>query len=482
MEKEVYFILRSLLDPVTFLESFVKIETAEGLVKWKMEEYQKNLVRDFSKNRAIVKSKKTGISTTLAGEALHSAYVNAGRHKVLVSTGQRIAGEMLGKFLDEYDSMPANIQVELTNRSAEMVMFPNKVRVSSLPSGNPDSIRGLGMRGVATDVILDEYAFAPNDKQLWLVVRDFQRFGGRVTLNSTPKGKRGKYYEICEPLQTVHRKLSPYRSTDWSYHEIPYWRCERLKIQERSLREDITDIEFQEEYCCEFIDESLSFFPYEMIWESQKVHKYAEGNSGKPQYAGIDFGEKVSETVIIVVEEYEPEKFKVIHVEPLPGVDYPGQIETIKQINMDYDLTTINVDASGPGGQVLYELLGKEENLSSKIWGFTLTSQFKEKLCIRTRILMSRDRLHIPDKNCRYGDVLESQLHQVRRTTTQSGEHTRYSGKQGGSGMDDYVWALALAVYKEFSTDRGGAYFEVQKDPVLERLAAEREEFIWESD
>ncbi len=472
MDKADYYLLRRHLDPVSFLEGLVRVETQDGLVPWKMDSYQKNLVRDTSRNRAINKSKKTGISTCLAGEAIHKAYTQPGRQMALVSTGQRIAGELLGKFYDEYNTIPGPLRVSLGRESAERVEFPNGARIFSLPSGNPETIRGLGMRGTATDVVLDEYAFAPNDKELWIVVRDFQRFGGNITLNSTPKGKRGKYYQIAEPLQVVHRKLGDYQPTDWSYHEIPYTRCKRLKDQEKSLKEDIDELEFQEEYCCEFLDESLSYFPYEMIWEAQKggVKKYLEEKSEHSLYMGIDLGLRVSETVIFVVEEYEPEKFKVIFIEPLPGVDYTDQVEVIKSLNTIFDPVTINVDASGPGGIFMYETLSKSDELASKVWGLTFTAQFKEKLMIRTRNLMNRGRLTLPDKSAPYGEILERQLHQMRKQTTISGEHTRYTGKLEGSGMDDYVWALALAVWKESGTGQWEAYFETTEDEALKKI------------
>jgi hypothetical protein len=303
-------------------------------------------------------------------------------------------------------------------------------------------------------------------------VRDFQRFGGKVTINSTPKGKRGKYYEICAPLQTVYRGLSPYRSTDWSYHEIHYTRCKRLLVQEKDLKSDIDEIEFQEEYCAEFIDESMSFFPYEMLWAAQKIERYIEDGGDKPIYFGIDFGKSIGETVVIVVEEFEPEKFRVIWIEPMGGIDYPTQMETIKQLSASYNPILINIDATGPGGQTIYDFLQKEESLASKVWGYNFDPAFKEKIIIRTRMLMSRGRLLLPTKELPWSEVLEAQLHQIQRTTTQSGERTRYSGKDGGSKNDDYAWSLALAVWKEFQIESGGAYFGQVQDEALQRLGS----------
>ena len=255
-------LLRTFLDPVNFLESFIKLDTPEGLQKWSMDPYQKHLARDTSHNRAIIKSKKTGISTTIAGESIHSMFVKAGTQVMFVSTGQRIAGELLGKLYDMTESMPSSIQPHFLSHSAEVARFSNGSRVLSLPSSDPGKIRGLGLRGGATDVYLDEYAFTDNDNELWNVVKDFQIIGGRITLNSTPKGNRGKYYQIVSPLQAVYHNLVRKDPKNiWSFHEIPYWVSPRLLAQIDRLKSEMTDIDFRQEYCVEFIDESMSFFP-----------------------------------------------------------------------------------------------------------------------------------------------------------------------------------------------------------------------------
>ena len=469
MDKQQYYLLRKLLDPVVFLEHFVRLQNPSGIEPWKLDSYQKHIVHDYSRNRVVNKSKKTGISTTISGEAIHRAFIYPNRQLVFVSTSERIAGELLGKLYDELSTLPQPLQPTLGRKSAMETTFPNGSRILSLPN-NPATIRGLGMRGSATEVYIDEYAHIPNDNELWVVVRDFQRFGGRISVISTPKGKRGKYCEIAEPLQVVHRKLAPPFPTDWSYHEIPFTRCPRLKDQEKALRTSLTEMDFQQEYCCSFIDESLSFFPYQMIWNAQKVYSYAPSDfkSKNPVYMGVDFGQRVSETVIIVVEETEPEQFKILSIICLPGVDYTSQMEEIKQLNRIFNPTLINIDASGPGGNTMYDFLSKEADLASKVWGYELTTKFKERIIIRTRILTEHGRLLLPTKDLKDGEKLENQLHSVQRMTTPSGEHTRYSGKVLG-GMDDMVWALALSVWRE-TTTTFEPFFEQVKDDALRKL------------
>lgn len=368
------------------------------------------------------------------------------------NTGQRIAIELLGKWYDMVESLPQNLKPKFNRRSVQEAMLSNGARILSLPSSKPGNIRGFGMRGPMTDVYVDEFAHVTNDRELWIVVRDFQLLGGKITLNSTPKGNRGKYYEIMDPLQNVHHRLVPKTDTPWSYHEIPYWFCPRLQNQEEFLKEDMTEIDFRQEYCCETIDESMSFFPYELIFQNQNVHEFASSGykTKNPIYFGIDFGQRTSETIIFIVEEILPEHFKTLYIEVLPGVNYDDQVKIIALLTREYHPVSINIDASGPGGQVMEDMLKKDEGCGHLINGFDFTAPFKENIIIRLRLLFQRKKCDIPSKEIySIGEKFERQLHSIRRTTTITGKHTRYSGKE--SGMDDMVWSLALAVYKEFS-------------------------------
>jgi phage FluMu gp28-like protein len=400
--------------------------------------------------------------------------MNSGRQIILVSTGQRIAAELLGKWYDMMYTLPNVLQPKFKKHSIQEAELDNNARIMSLPSSDPGTIRGFGMRGPSTDVYVDEYAHVANDRELWIVVRDFQILGGRITLNSTPKGKRGMYCKIVEPLQVVYRGLGPPIDTTWSYHEIPFWFCPRLAKQEKALREGMTDIDFQQEYCTEFIDESLSFFPYELIWNNQKITEFMPANfkTKNPVYFGIDFGKTTSETIIYIAEETAPEHFRTIYIEILPGVNYDEQINTIGLLNSEYNPTMIKIDATGPGGQTMRDLLTARADFGYKIFGFDLNSGVKENIIIRLRMLMQREKVDLPKKDIPEGEQLERQLHSIKRTTTETGMHTRYSGKE--TGMDDMVWALALAVYKEFTFEFEPMVVQVQ-DPTLAKLQ-EREE------
>jgi hypothetical protein len=161
----------------------------------------------------------------------------------------------------------------------------------------------------------------------------------------------------------------------------------------------------------------------------------------------------------------------------MSGVNYDEQVEIISMLDKEYNPIAIKIDASGPGGQTMEDILSQEKYCGYKIQGFDLTAMFKENIIIRLRMLMQRRKLDLPSKDMgTIADKLELQLHGIQRTSTKLGLHTRYSGKEV-AGMDDMAWALALSVYKEFTFE-----FEpmiiCKKDSVLEKLQqqADRDE------
>ena len=389
------------------------------------------------------------------------------------NTGQRIAEELLGKWNDLFVTIPEAMRPPLSPNNKQTAGLPNGVRIMSLPSSDPGNIRGFGMRGSESDVYLDEYAHVANDKDLWIVVRDFQIIGGRITLNSTPYGKRGKYFEIVEPLQAVYEHVAEPFKTTWSYHQIHFTDCPRLASQEKFLREGMNDIDFQQEYECRFIDESLAFFPYDIINPCQKVTEFVQDGytTKNPILFGIDFGKTTSETIVWVVEKTAPETFKTLYIEEMAGVNYQEQADAIKMLKIMYDPISINVDASGPGGQTMEDILSGEKYCGPVIHGFDLSATFKENIIIRLRMLMQRKKLLIPSKEegvlQNIAEKFERQLHGVQRTSTKMGLHTRYSGKEE-AGMDDMVWAC-YDKETEVLTEDGFKFF---KDITMNDLIA----------
>lgn len=496
-EQEEEFLLTELLDPVVFLERFTKINTSEGIIDFNLEKYQKKVARDSSRLRVVNKSRKIGMSTLVAGMNLHSAIVEPRLDNMVISTGEKVAEELLAKIYDMLFTMPVELQPyagQIGERQRmDIMQFSNRSRIMSLPVSSK-TLRGYGLKG-KTNVWADEFAMMmTREPDMWDVIRGFMILGGNMTMISTPLGRSGRFYEIGGPLQSVYRGEKPksLKPSIWSYHEIPYTKCDRLVKQfdegiltmDTGIKLDKNEAEFRREFLCEYTEEGLSFFPYPMLYacaDVKNLHPSGYKSKDGVIYIGVDIAKVQDETAITVFEKDKDGNFIVRNVETMSakgmeneGAGFYNEVEkTISMFNKLYEPVAIKIDKTGPGEAVFDHLYGIE-GLGSKVWGYDLSNPFKEKIIVNLRMLFERKKIRIPEEIIPIGAKLISQLHATEKTGTESGLHSKYSGKE--TGLDDLVWSVALCVYEEFQ-DSGEPFFEVVSDPELTRLGNLQSEF-----
>jgi|SRR3990167_490762 len=459
-------------EPVTFLERLTRITdpTIEQLVPWKLDSYQRRVVRDRSRFKIVNKSRKTGISTAITGWAFHTVLTEPNVDIAMVSTAERIAYEMMDKVKGIANTLPQALTPSYEINRNEKFMMPNKSRILSLPA-SPQTIRGLGLKG-KTYVIFDEFAAASaREPGLWDVAKGFMILGGGMTIISTPLGKIGKFYEIAEPLQAHYKGLRELpKNNIWSYHEIPWYRCQRLK--EEDIRRDTDEINFRREYNAEFIDEGISFFPFELIYPRATIktchNAYISENI---ILMGIDFAKKEDETAIVVFEK-KGRKFRQIFATTLAGMPYNEQERVIIGLDKAFNPTYIKVDQTGPGETMYDNLMAKLGG--SKVWGYMLTNETKERMMVNLRILFERDLIEIFSEELPIGAKQINQLHGIERTSTESGLHSKYSGKE--TGKDDMALAMCIALHEE-QKEESQPFIQFVGDTVRDKIQ-ERDMFI----
>jgi phage FluMu gp28-like protein len=421
------------------------------------------------------------MSTTITGEGLWKAFTNPNMDILFISVSERISEELLGRVYDWINSMPRLLKPKLEGHSVQasksVIKLLNGSRIISLPN-SPDTIRGFGMRPGRTDVYADEFAWIENDVELWTVIRDFVILGGNVTIISTPAGKQGLFFKIAYPLQVKYRgredpSLANMTLSEtgtqwpWSYHEIPYEMRPELKAQEGILRAETDEIHFRQEYMTEFIDESISMFPYGLILPCAKLGDqdlFPLGyKSYNPIFFGQDFAKKRDEAVLFIVEKMAGGHFRVLWYEVLspPRTTFEQQLSLLELMDKKFNPQRIKIDSTGMGEPLAETLI---KNIGSKIDGINFSSrEVREKLITDLRILFEQRKISIP-KN----QKLLDQLNGIRREVTEGG-NIKFTSDES---HDDMVYALALAVLGELDlTDKGQAFAAVIRDEVQQRYS-----------
>lgn len=211
--------------------------------------WQADLLRAMPKRALLNCSRQSGKTTVTALMGLHTAVYVPDSLVIIASPSQTQSGEMLRslKLLHaKLDGVP-----ELIADSVLKVELANGSRIRALP-GTEKTVRGFAG---ARLVIVDEAARVEDD--LMQAVRPMlaTNADGALVLLSTPKGKRGAFYEYWhngDPL--------------WMRVSVPASMCPR--ISKEFLQEEfraLGAVRFSEEYELKFVDADAAAFPTGVI-------------------------------------------------------------------------------------------------------------------------------------------------------------------------------------------------------------------------
>lgn len=392
-------------------------------------QYQKDFLKSTAKFRVVNKSRQIGFSWLIAYEC--AIGLLEGKRSLILSTGMRASHQVLEKAKQWLYILTNDIKFKKETQSE--LALPNGGEIISLPP-SPETARGF----TGDSIYLDEAAFIRGAKEIMKAIGpSLTRDTGnkRLTIISTPFGKQGFFYDVY----TDKKKYAHFErfSVDLQMainHGMPASIPDCLAFVGASSE---SDPGFRQEYCCEFIDEEGSFFPYELIHPSidtdLKDYNVADFRSGL-YYAGYDPARQVDSGVFCVVEKTSAGQYIVRHIKAWLKVPYSEQIAHIKTYSMA-GIAKLKTDQTGVGQKIQEDLQGA---MGSKAEGVTFTNAIKEKMIVNLRQLFQDGKIKIPND-----PRLIHELHSLQRK--QSDTVIRYQHADGEH--DDYVWALALACY-----------------------------------
>jgi len=320
---------------------------------------------------------------------------------------------------------------QVSRKSRAEVMLTNGSRIICLPN-NPDRFRGF----TATDVYLDEAAHFQNDEPVLRVVRPMiSTSHGRLTIISTPSGKRGLFYK--EYMTAVNRKRNDNETTAFDF--LPST-ISPLITTEFLLKErmNLTDLEYKQEYLGEFIEETDTYLPMELIQQcvDKKLQLIDEGEAEKNYVMGIDLAKQRDETVVIILERNE-ENYITRHISTWAHMNYADQVGRIGELGEKFKLIGAMVDQTGVGEAVMEDL--KANVQSAK--GVKFTREMKHELASGLRYSLEHRILVLPNHQ-----KLITQLNSLHYKISKGGDFM-YESPSMETKHDDYLWALALAIY-----------------------------------
>jgi len=237
-------------DPVYFTETYMKIiNVDEGLVNFKLYDYQKEMVNSFKDNRysIVTTARQAGKSTTTCAFILWYIIFQPEKTVALLANKGDTAREILGRVQLAYQHLPKWLQQGVVEWNKGSFVLENNSRVIAAAT-SASAIRGYSINLL----FIDEAAFIDNWDEFFTSVYPTISSGteSKIILVSTPNGLNHFYATWANAQEgrngynpiLVHWQKVPGRDEEWKKNTIAGMNFDLEK--------------FNQEYNCEFLGSS----------------------------------------------------------------------------------------------------------------------------------------------------------------------------------------------------------------------------------
>ncbi len=246
-QHEVDEFIKCMNDPVYFAVNYMKIiNVDEGLVPFKMWDFQQDMLNTFHNNRfSICKlPRQVGKTTVSVAYLLHYILFNSSVNCAILANKLGTAREIMGRLQLAFEYLPAFLKQGVRQWNKSSLELANGSRIAA------DSTSGSSVRGKSFNVIfLDEFAHVPENIAEPFFDSTYPTISSgkttKVIIVSTPLGlnlfyriwtkaieKKNEYVPI-----EVHWSMVPGRDEAWKNQQIA----------------NTSEEQFRQEFECEFV-------------------------------------------------------------------------------------------------------------------------------------------------------------------------------------------------------------------------------------
>lgn len=414
--------------------------------------YQLRWLADNGKIKIWEKSRRIGATYVQAFEDVRDCVYKKVPAVWFSSADESAAREYIGycekwtKMFDMAVKSLGNIVIDSEKDIKALVIeFANGTKIHAL-SSNPKGFRSKGGK-----VVIDEFAHHNNPDELWAAARPCITWGYPLRILSTHNGQSCRFYKFIEDIQKGKLK--------WSLHTTPIQLAVEEGLVDKILDKETTEEEreewleeqrkncfddytWQQEYCCQAVDEACAFLPYDLIVSCELDNLYRElDNLNGDLFIGMDIGRRHDLSVIWVLERLGNVKYTRM-VKVMEKTPFHIQEEILYNILKNKNVRRCCIDESGLGMQLVE---GAQRKFGQyKVEAIKFTAPTKETLAYNLRINFENKTVYVPPEH----DIRED-LHSVKRETTSAGNIRFDVEKSDIAGHADRFWALALALHAD---------------------------------
>jgi len=422
-KKQIQEFIRCKDDPVYFTKNHIKIVSLdEGLVPFKMWDFQEQLITNFHENRFNIAKlpRQTGKSTTVISYLLHYALFNDNVKIAILANKAETSRELLSRLQLAYENLPKWMQMGIVawNKGSMELENGSKIIAASTSSS--------AVRGNSFNIIfLDEFAFIPNhiSEQFFSSVYPTISSGKttKVIIISTPQGMN-MFYKLWHDAE---RGKNGYVPLEVHWSQVPgrdqAWKEETIR--------NTSERQFTQEFECEFLGS------VDTLISASKLRSMVYDDPVQDNGKGLKVYEKVKEDrdYIITVDvsrgtNNDYSAFVVFDITSLPWkvvakyrnneikpILFPSIIDQVaKNYNKAYILIEVN-DIGEQVGNILHydleypnvlmcamrgragQIVGQGFSGTKSQLGLKMSKVTKKIGCSNLKTLIEDDKLLIPD-------------------------------------------------------------------------------------
>jgi phage FluMu gp28-like protein len=443
-----------------FLTSFASY----GDKELKLEPYQNSFLNSKHSYRSVEKSRQVGYSFVFALESLARSHLRGQHVSVFVSYNLADAKEKIAYLSQLHEELPLEYaKKKITDSKLEIAFQSNSASGSHRQISRVISNPSKAPRGKSGDIYLDELAHCANDREIYkgssaLIIRS----GGQLTICSSPLGRRGVFWEVAR------QELRAY-SSYWR-QAVPWWLCGFMCVDIRTASREAPKMstververfgtqaikdqfgsllleDFQQEYECVYSDETLTFFPYELIMPcTDGEHELYEAledvreNCNGRLVGGFDVGRRKDLSELVIFEESKTMKTMVYRksFDRVPFADQKVELQAVCNV---LPMARLSIDNNGIGMNLAEDL---EREFPGVVVREDFTNASKEVWCTDFKVGLQKKMTKLP----RLRDLV-AQIHSIKKSVTPAGRVT-FDTERDSKGHADLFWACALACRKE---------------------------------
>jgi len=455
-----------------FAVEFIDIAEAAGIDGIDWEAHQIKFLNNDTRFGVDVKARQIAWSFTAALDAVVDGILDPGTPHVFVSINMEEAKEKIRYAQAIIAAMDEPVRPVLVGESQTALEFANGSRLISHPCRPP--------RGKArTRLYLDEMGHYKLglDRQIYTAALPATVKGdGYVRIGSSPIGASGLFWEIATetlrkwPGFDGHRRFIPWWSVEALCQDVAVAKlvAPQMLTEERvyalgtpalvEIFENMFLEDFQQEYECAWVDESVAWITWDVIKRNQAIFdghwwhatSVAEAIAAIPEIkqairdkrieevfcGGLDVGRKHDLTELMILGKGSGDRLPIRFSVSLDRVEYDDQEDCFKQILNELPITQLLIDRNGIGGQLA-------ENLerTGRAKGVDYTNATKELWAVEARIQAQRTNTPLPpDREIAY------QIHSIKKATT-AAKNNVFDTERNEKHHADKFWAWATGIW-----------------------------------